>query len=75
MVETESGAYYGEGYQDVQHRTPSIRNAMRLLDWKPKVHISESISKTLDYFLRDYVEHNGDETGEPAKAGLKDVAG
>ncbi len=55
MIETESHAYYGEGYQDVQHRKPSIRNAKRLLDWEPSVSTQESISNTLDYFLNDYI--------------------
>ena len=28
----ESSSYYGKGYQDVEHRKPSIKNAERLLD-------------------------------------------
>lgn len=55
MIETESHAYYGEGYEDVQHRKPSIRNAKRLLQWQPEIKIGESVSKTLDYFLQDYL--------------------
>lgn len=27
--EVESSSYYGKGYQDVEHRKPSIRNAKR----------------------------------------------
>ncbi|MGD8925758.1 MAG: bifunctional UDP-4-amino-4-deoxy-L-arabinose formyltransferase/UDP-glucuronic acid oxidase ArnA [Thioalkalispiraceae bacterium] len=60
MIETESHAYYGEGYQDVQHRKPSIRNAKRLLNWEPKVKTKESVSKTLDYFLYDHVGEDAD---------------
>lgn len=48
----ESKAYYGEGYQDVQHRKPSIRNAVRLLGWKPRISLQEAVLKTLDFFLR-----------------------
>jgi UDP-4-amino-4-deoxy-L-arabinose formyltransferase/UDP-glucuronic acid dehydrogenase (UDP-4-keto-hexauronic acid decarboxylating) len=55
MIKLESHAYYGEGYQDVQHRRPSIRNAKRLLGWEPKVTTKESVSNTLNYFLEDYV--------------------
>jgi UDP-4-amino-4-deoxy-L-arabinose formyltransferase/UDP-glucuronic acid dehydrogenase (UDP-4-keto-hexauronic acid decarboxylating) len=55
--ELESGAYYGAGYQDVQHRRPSIRNARRLLDWEPVVGLEESVERTLDFFLRDYLEN------------------
>ncbi len=60
MIKLESHAYYGEGYQDVQHRKPSIRNAKRLLDWQPVVTTKESVSKTLDYFLQDYVHGKQD---------------
>ena len=56
MVETESRTYYGEGYQDVQHRRPSIDNARKVLDWHPKIMLDQSIDETLDYFLQDYVQ-------------------
>jgi len=55
MVEIESRRYYGDGYQDVQHRRPSIDNARRLLDWHPRIMLDASIDETLDYFLRDHV--------------------
>ncbi|MCC3735055.1 bifunctional UDP-4-amino-4-deoxy-L-arabinose formyltransferase/UDP-glucuronic acid oxidase ArnA [Rouxiella badensis] len=48
----ESSSYYGKGYQDVEHRTPSIKNARRLLDWQPTVDMSKTIDDTLDFFLR-----------------------
>ena len=51
--EVASADYYGEGYQDVEHRRPSIRNARRLLDWQPKIALEESVEQTLDYFLGD----------------------
>jgi len=54
--EVESGSYYGSGYQDVQHRRPSIRNAQRLLGWTPKVPLVESVENTLDFFLREALE-------------------
>src|SRR5262245_36798311 len=34
--EVESETYYGEGYEDVASRRPSIRNARRLLGWVPR---------------------------------------
>ncbi len=51
--EVESKAFYGNGYQDVSHRKPSIDNAKRLLDWAPSVQMSETIGNTLDFFLRE----------------------
>lgn len=50
--EVESSSYYGKGYQDVEHRKPSIKNARRLLDWTPVVNMDITIANTLDFFLR-----------------------
>ena len=55
MVETESRKYYGDGYQDVQHRRPSIENAKKLLGWDPAIMMDETIDDTLDFFLKDHV--------------------
>ena len=52
----ESGTFYGKGYQDVQHRKPSIRNAARYVGWKPVVKLKDSVAMTLDFFLRQAVE-------------------
>jgi UDP-4-amino-4-deoxy-L-arabinose formyltransferase/UDP-glucuronic acid dehydrogenase (UDP-4-keto-hexauronic acid decarboxylating) len=51
--EVESRSYYGEGYQDVRHRKPSIRNARRILNWIPAVGLDQSVEQTLDFFLRE----------------------
>jgi len=51
--EVESRSYYGDGYQDVQHRKPSIRNARRILNWSPTVGLEQSVEQTLDFFLRE----------------------
>ncbi|MDF3937095.1 bifunctional UDP-4-amino-4-deoxy-L-arabinose formyltransferase/UDP-glucuronic acid oxidase ArnA [Pseudomonas citronellolis] len=53
--EVESRSFYGDGYQDVAHRKPSIENARRLLNWEPTVHMRETIAKTLDFFLREAI--------------------
>ncbi|MEZ3501387.1 bifunctional UDP-4-amino-4-deoxy-L-arabinose formyltransferase/UDP-glucuronic acid oxidase ArnA [Pantoea sp. KPR_PJ] len=50
--EVESSCYYGKGYQDVEHRKPSIKNARRLLGWTPSVGMETTIDNTLDFFLR-----------------------
>ena len=54
--QVESASYYGAGYQDVQHRRPSIRNAQRLLDWHPKISLESSVERTLDFFLTQAVQ-------------------
>jgi UDP-4-amino-4-deoxy-L-arabinose formyltransferase / UDP-glucuronic acid dehydrogenase (UDP-4-keto-hexauronic acid decarboxylating) len=55
MQKIESKRYYGDGYEDVQHRRPSIENARKYLDWQPGIPVKVSVRKTLDYFLRDHV--------------------
>jgi UDP-4-amino-4-deoxy-L-arabinose formyltransferase / UDP-glucuronic acid dehydrogenase (UDP-4-keto-hexauronic acid decarboxylating) len=50
----ESGSYYGTGYQDVQFRKPSIRNARTLLNWNPQVPLKTSIENTLAFFLQEH---------------------
>jgi len=52
----ESKTYYGDGYQDVTHRRPSIRNAQRHLDWTPRIPLEVSVVQTLDFFLRDHLQ-------------------
>ncbi|CAM3792612.1 bifunctional UDP-4-amino-4-deoxy-L-arabinose formyltransferase/UDP-glucuronic acid oxidase ArnA [Xenorhabdus thuongxuanensis] len=54
----ESSSYYGKGYQDVAHRKPSIKNAERLLGWKPTIDMKQTIDETLDFFLRGAVEES-----------------
>ena len=53
IVEETSQRFYGEGYQDIQTRTPSIRRAQEILGWTPKVGLREALSKTLDAFLSE----------------------
>jgi UDP-4-amino-4-deoxy-L-arabinose formyltransferase/UDP-glucuronic acid dehydrogenase (UDP-4-keto-hexauronic acid decarboxylating) len=60
--EVESRSHYGVGYQDIQHRRPSIKNAGRLLGWTPAVRLEDSVERTLDFFLRHAVESDGFQT-------------
>ena len=55
FIVVESGAFYGKGYQDVQHRKPSIRNAKRFIDWVPSITLEQSIETTLDFFLNEAI--------------------
>jgi UDP-4-amino-4-deoxy-L-arabinose formyltransferase / UDP-glucuronic acid dehydrogenase (UDP-4-keto-hexauronic acid decarboxylating) len=63
LREIESKAYYGDGYQDVTHRRPSIRNAMKHLSWEPKIPLEVSVAQTLDFFLRDHLEPRKSDSG------------
>lgn len=50
---TQSADYYGKGYQDVEHRKPSIKKAQTLLGWEPKIGMRESVNETMDFFIRE----------------------
>lgn len=56
VKDIKGSSFYGEGYQDVLHRKPRIHNARKLLGWRPSVRLSDSLSRTLDYFLRQAAE-------------------
>lgn len=51
LIDVSAKEYYGEGYQDVPHRVPSIKNAQTYLGWNPQVDMETSLRKTLDYHL------------------------
>ncbi len=51
IVNVSSGQYYGAGYQDIQTRVPSIKNAEQYLGWKPTTDLATGLRKTLDYHL------------------------
>ncbi len=62
---TESGAFYGKGYQDMQRRKPSVNNARKILKWEAQIPLETSIEKTFDFFLREeaekfLIEHDGE---------------
>ena len=51
LITIKSGEYYGEGYQDIQTRVPSVKNAERYLGWRPTTDLKTALRKTLDYHL------------------------
>ena len=51
LVTIKSGEYYGDGYQDIQTRVPSVKNAERYLGWRPTTDLKTALRKTLDYHL------------------------
>ncbi len=50
IVETTSGEYYGQGYQDVQNRVPKIENTLRDLNWAPKTTMPEALKNILEFY-------------------------
>ncbi|MFZ0050210.1 MAG: bifunctional UDP-4-keto-pentose/UDP-xylose synthase [Desulfobaccales bacterium] len=53
IVKTRHEDYYGQGYQDIISRKPSIAKARKLLGWEPKTDLGASLKITLDAFLEE----------------------
>jgi nucleoside-diphosphate-sugar epimerase len=56
VLETSSGQYYGEGYQDVQNRVPKITNTMAELDWKPEFTMEQALKGIFDAYKDQVME-------------------
>ncbi|HEY3278458.1 MAG TPA: bifunctional UDP-4-keto-pentose/UDP-xylose synthase [Syntrophorhabdaceae bacterium] len=51
ITEVFSKEFYGEGYQDIDRRVPSIKKAREIIGWEPKVDLDTALRKTLEYYL------------------------
>jgi nucleoside-diphosphate-sugar epimerase len=51
LIDVDGQAYFGEGYQDVSLRVPSIQQAREHLAWEPQVDMTTGLRKTLDFYL------------------------
>lgn len=51
LIDVDAKQYYGEGYQDVLLRVPSIKQAREKLSWQPKTNFADGLRKTLDFYL------------------------
>ncbi len=52
VINTPAKKYYGNGYQDVALRVPSIKRAKEILGWQPKTSLDMALKKTVDYYLK-----------------------
>lgn len=52
LQDVSAGSFFGESYQDVQDRVPSIERAQKLLGWTPQVDLKSAITRTLDIYLK-----------------------
>jgi hypothetical protein len=50
LVEVSSGAYYGQGYQDIQTRVPWIENTKQELEWAPQVPVREALRRIFEAY-------------------------
>lgn len=52
LIDISAQNYYGEGYQDVSLRVPSIKRAAQELGWAPRIDLEAGLKKTLDFYLK-----------------------
>jgi len=50
LIETNSNQYYGSGYQDMQHRSPAIKNTSEELQWKPETDMKTALAKIFEAY-------------------------
>ena len=55
-METASADFYGKGYQDVQHRVPSIASTKRELGWRPRFGMQEALKRIYDAYRTHVAE-------------------
>lgn len=51
VIVTDPEQFYGQGYQDVSSRKPSIKKAKDLLDWEPYTSAEMMLRRTAEYYL------------------------
>ncbi|MGH8274684.1 MAG: bifunctional UDP-4-keto-pentose/UDP-xylose synthase [Gammaproteobacteria bacterium] len=53
LVDVSAGAYYGSGYQDVEHRVPNVSHTGHELGWKPAVEMREALDLIFEAYRGD----------------------
>lgn len=52
LLDVHPDNYYGQGYQDIGSRVPSIKKAKIHLGWEPTIDMETALKKTLDFHLK-----------------------
>ena len=64
IIEVPHEEYYGQGYQDIFTRKPSIANAQNSLGWSPQTDLETSLRITLDAFVEEARLYNNQAEGQ-----------
>lgn len=51
VQDTSASNYYGNGYQDVDKRVPSIEKISQALQWHPSMTLEQSVEKIVAFYL------------------------
>jgi nucleoside-diphosphate-sugar epimerase len=70
ISEVTSQAYYGEGYQDMLNRRPSIDSTCTDLQWLPRIGLPESLTRLFEHYAHEIPAIGGDDVqaGERARS-------
>lgn len=52
LEEISASSYYGNDYEDMDHRVPDISKAKSLLGWEPKVSLREALEQIIRYYVK-----------------------
>jgi len=55
IMDVSARSYYGESYEDVGYRVPSLSKAKYLLRWEPEVTIEEMLDHTLEFYFAKHL--------------------
>jgi UDP-glucose 4-epimerase len=47
---TSYKSYYGPGFEDTRRRVPDITRAREVLDWEPRVDLTEGLTRTIEWW-------------------------
>lgn len=50
--------YYGKGYEDIFYRRPSIEKANAILEWTPKINLTQSLEECITYLFFEWKRIN-----------------
>lgn len=59
--EVDPKEYYGNGYEDIVRRVPSIAKARHLLRWKPETSLEEAVRLTVRHVLEEIERGSAEE--------------
>jgi nucleoside-diphosphate-sugar epimerase len=53
LVDIDAALHYGETYDDMPNRVPSVEKIGRLLGWRPKTPLRDLLRMTLEWYARE----------------------
>ncbi|GHS92749.1 hypothetical protein AGMMS50276_01340 [Synergistales bacterium] len=58
LSDVQAANYYGDTYDDMQNRVPSVRKIGALLGWRPKTGMAETLRETVSWYAKKELERS-----------------